>query len=261
MIAPGELTVHVGTDNTGRTRISKLVQRFPQRVTTALHTDARFPHAAELCVQSPSGGTFSDDDLSTTAVCASGSHLLLTTQAATQVYAGDGPGARHRLRFTVGSDATLEYLPKTVIPQSDSVFSQTLDIDIDPTGTYIGWEAVAAGRIAHGERFRYARSDFAVTVRSEGKVIARDRQRFAPQVAPFLDGDYVATMMVLTPGRPVVTGVIRETLAGLPDVRGGVGELPSRAGTFVRLTADRAPTLRHAQDTVHAAVRAAVLAH
>lgn len=261
MIAPGELTVHVGTDVTGRTRISKLRQRYPQRVTTALHSDERFPLAAVLCVQSPSGGTFSDDDLCTTAVCPPGSHLLLTTQAATQVYAGAGPGAKHRLRFTVSADAILEYFPKTVIPQSDSVFDQTLDIDIAPTGTYIGWEAVAAGRIAHGERFRYASSDFAVTVRSEGRVIARDRQRFTPSVAPYLDGDYVATMMVLTPGRPAVTNVVREALAGLPYVRGGVGELPRGAGTFARITTDRAPTLRNAQETIHAAVRDAVLPH
>jgi urease accessory protein len=261
VIAPGELTVHVGTDDTGRTRISELRQRYPQRVTTALHSDERFPLAAVLCVQNPSGGTFSDDDLCTTAVCASGSHLLLTTQAATQVYAGAGPGARHRLQFTVCSDATLEYLPKTVIPQSDSVFDQQLDIDISSTGTYIGWEAVAAGRIAHGERFRYAASDFAATVRSEGRVIARDRQRFAPSVAPFLDGDYVATMMVLAPGRPAVTSVVREVLAGLPDVRGGVGELPHCAGTLARITTDRAPALRHAQETAHSAVRDAVLPH
>ncbi len=259
MIAPGELSVHVGTDNTGRSRISKLRQRYPQRVTTALHSDAGFPLAAMLCVQSPSGGTFSDDDLCTTVVCASGSHLVLTTQAATQVYAGAGPGARHRLQFTVCPDAILEYLPKTVIPQSDSTFDQVLDIDVCPTGTYIGWEAVAAGRIAHGERFRYACSDFAVTVRSEGRVIARDRQRFTPAVAPFLGGDYVATMMVLTPNRPTVTSVIREALRGLTDVLGGVGDLPNCAGTVARITTDRAPALRHAQQTIHAAARDAVL--
>lgn len=259
MIAPGELTVHVGTDDTGRTRISTLRQRYPQRVTTVLHSDERFPLAAVLCVQSPSGGTFSDDDLRTSVLCASGSHLLLTTQAATQVYAGAGPGARHRLQFTVCSDSILEYLPKTVIPQSDSTFEQKLDIDISRAGTYIGWEAVAAGRIAHGERFRYASSDFAVTVSSEGQTIARDRQRFSPSVAPFLDGDYVATMMVLTPGRRAVTNAVREVLAGLPDVRGGAGDLPRSSGTLARITTDCATTLRNAQETIHAAVRDAVL--
>ncbi|TVY05107.1 urease accessory protein UreD [Mycolicibacterium porcinum] len=255
MIAPGELTVHVGADATGQTRITSLHQRYPQRVTTALHSDDRFPNAAVLCVQSPSGGTFSDDDLSTTVVCAPGSHLVLTTQAATQVFAGDGPGARHRLRFTVHSGAVLEYLPKTLIPQSDSLFTQTLDVDVAEGGRYVGWDAVAAGRIAHGERFRYSRVDTAVTVRSGDRVIARDRQRFSPGAAILLDGDYVATQLVITPGQPAALETVRTALRSLSGVRSGAGELPYRSGVFVRLTADEAPALRQAQQALHTAVR------
>lgn len=255
MIAPGELTVHVGTDATGRTRVTTLRQRYPQRVTTALHSDDRFPDAAVLCVQSPSGGTFSDDDLHTSVVCAPGSHLVLTTQAATQVFAGDSPGARHRLRFTVAAGATLEYVPKTVIPQADSRFTQNLGVDIAEGGSYLGWDAVAAGRIAHGERFRYAGADFTVTVRRGGRVVARDRQVFTSATAPFLDGDYVATMLVVTPGREPVLATVCDALAGLPEIRGGAGELPYGAGLFARITADGAPALRQAQHHLHAAVR------
>lgn len=259
MIAPGELTVHVGVDATGRTRVTTLRQRYPQRVTTALHSDERYPRAAVLCVQSPSGGTFSDDSLCTTVVCEPGSHLVLTTQAATQVFAGEGPGARHRLRFTVHPGATLEYLPKTLIPQSDSLFTQTLDVDIADGGCYIGWDAVAAGRIAHGERFRYTGVDTAVTVRAQGRVVARDRQRFTPATAPLHDGDYVATQWVVAPGRPPAIDAVRTVLAGLPGVRGGAGELPCRSGLLNRLTADCAPELRYARHTVHTAVRDSVL--
>lgn len=255
MIAPGELTVHVGADATGRTRITTLHQRYPQRVTMALHSDDRFPSAAVLCVQSPSGGVFSDDTLNTTVVCAPGSHLVLTTQAATQVFAGGGPGARHQLRFTVHSGAVLEYLPKTLIPQSDSVFTQTLEVDVAEGGRYFGWDAVAAGRIAHGERFRYSEVDTAVTVSSGGRVIARDRQRFRPGAAIMLDGDYVATQLVITPGQPAALETVRTALRSLSGVRSGGGEIPYRSGVFVRLTADEAPALRQAQQALHAAVR------
>jgi urease accessory protein len=259
MIAPGELTVHVGTDATGTTRITELRQRYPQRVTTALHTDADHPRAAVLCVQSPSGGTFSDDDLSTTVRCAPGTHLQLTSQAATQVYAGTGPGARHRLRFTVDADAVLEYLPKTIIPQSDSTFTQTIELDIDHRGVYIGWDAIAAGRIAHGERFRYAAIDNSFTLRVGGRVIARDRQLITPQAV--LDSDYLATLLVVTPGRapePALAAV-RAALDSHPDIRGGAGELPHRAGIFARLTARQAPELRAVLQSLHRAARATVL--
>lgn len=260
-IAPGELTVHAGTDATGTTRITELRQRYPQRVTTALHTDTDHPLAAVLCVQSPSGGTFSDDDLATTVRCAPGSHLHLTSQAATQVYAGTGPGARHRLRFTIDAAAALEYLPKTIIPQADSTFTQTVDLDIGTGGVYIGWDAIAAGRIAHGERFRYAAIDNACTVRVDGRVIARDRQLITPAGVQALDGDYLATLLVVAPGSaPEPTlAAIRAVLACHPDISGGAGELPHRAGVFARLTARHAPELRTVLQSLHRAARATVL--
>lgn len=259
MIEPGELTMHAGTDAAGITRLTDLRQRYPQRVTTALHTDADHPHAAALCVQSPSGGTFSDDDLQTTVRCAPGSHLQLTSQAATQVFAGAGPGARHRLRFTVDAGAVLEYLPKTIIPQADSSFTQKMDLEIADGAVYIGWEAIAAGRIAHGERFRYAVIDNAFTVRVQGRVIARDRQLITSRSG--LDGDYLATLLIVTPGRSPAPALaaVRATLAEHPAVLGGAGELPDRAGVFARLTAGQAPELNAVRAALHAAARRAAL--
>lgn len=259
MIAPGELTVRTRADASGVTRIAELRQRYPQRVTTALHTDADHPRAAVLCVQSPSGGTFSDDDLQTTVHCAGGSHLQMTSQAATQVFAGNGPGARHRLRFTVDTGAVLEYLPKTIIPQSDSMFTQSVDVDVDNGGCYIGWDAIAAGRIAHGERFRYATIDNAFTVRARGRVIARDRQLITAQSG--LDSDYLATLLIVTPGMPTVStlAAVRAALAGYPHVLGGASELPHRAGIFARLATHRAPELHQVYRALHTAARHAVL--
>lgn len=259
MIAPGELTVHTAADATGRTRITDLRQRYPQRVTTALHTDAEFPRAAVLCVQSPSGGTFSDDDLHTAVRCTPGTHLHLTSQAATQVFAGSGPGARHRIEFTVDAGAVLEYLPKTIIPQSDSMFTQTLDVDVEDGGVYIGWDAIAAGRIAHGERFRYAAIDNSFTARSQGRVLARDRQRITG--AHTLDGDYLATLLVVTPGAtpgPALAAV-RAALDEHPEISSGAGELPDRTGIFARIIARRAPELNRVRLALHAAARRSVL--
>ncbi|WP_395309966.1 urease accessory protein UreD [Mycobacterium sp. AMU20-3851] len=259
MIAPGELTVRTTADAAGVTRITGLRQRYPQRVTTALHTDAAYPRAAMLCVQSPSGGTFSDDDLHTRVHCGAGTHLHLTSQAATQVFAGSGPGARHRIEFTAEPGAVLEYLPKTIIPQSDSVFVQKIDVDVDAGGVYIGWDALAAGRIAHGERFRYATIDNSFTVRSQGRLIARDRQRITGTHS--LDGDYLATLLIVTPGRspdPALAAV-RAVLDRHPEIHGGAGELPHRAGVFARLTARRAPELNRVRLALHAAARRTVL--
>lgn len=260
-IAPGELTVTVVADATARSRLSVLRQRYPQRVTTALHPDPLYPGAAMLCVQSPSGGTFSDDDLRTTVRTEPGSHLMLTTQAATQVFAGSGVGSRHRLEFSVSTGSTLEYLPKTIIPQCDSRLSQHLELDLAAGGRYLGWDAVAAGRIAHGERHRYARVDTAFTVRCDGRVVARDRQLFVRGGNPLLDGDYVATLLVLAPGAPMapVLAELRDAFSTLSDTRGACGVLPGETGVFSRITALSAPDLHRAQQVLHRAARRAVL--
>ena len=255
MIAPGVLSLHTRADASGATRITGLRQRYPQRVTTALHSDPAFPGAANLCVQSPSGGTFSDDDLSTTVRCASGTHLHLTSQAATQVFAGGGHGARHRLSFDVESGAVLEYLPKTIIPQADSSFIQQLEVDVATGGVYIGWDAIAAGRIAHGERFRYAVVDTAFTVRVQGRAVARDRQLVTADAV--IGADYLATLLILAPGRCVkdALSAVRAVLDDHPDIEGGAGELPSDAGIFVRIRTYGAPALLAVQRALHDAAR------
>jgi urease accessory protein len=264
-IAPGELTVHVTADAAGRTRVTSLRQRYPQRVTAPLHCDPDHPNSAVLCVQSPSGGAFSDDDLHTAVHCAAGTHLQLTTQAATQVFAGDGSGARHQLRFKVATDAVLEYWPKTIIPQSDSAFTQKLDVEVDPGGVYLGWEAVSAGRIAHGERFRYARYDNAFEVGIAGRVVARDRQVIQPArtaLDPALvDGDYIATFLTVLPGRPADRALrrVRAVLDELAGVCGGAGELPGGSGVIARITSRTAPELHRARQALHETVRTELL--
>lgn len=263
-IRPGELAIDVVADATGRTRATTLRQRYPQRVTTPLHSDAEHPGAATLCVQSPSGGAFSDDELTTIVHCNPGAHLRLTTQAATQVFAGDGPGVRHRLSFGVRGGAVLEYYPGTVIPHTGSTFTQQIAVDVERDGVYLGWEAVAAGRIAHGERFGYASYDSASVVSVDGGAVARDRQLIRPRdgnAGSLVDGDYVATFTAVAPGHPVdpLLHGIRLALDGLEECRGGASRLPGAAGVFCRLTAAHAPALHRARCRLFEASRAELL--
>lgn len=264
-IRPGALGIDVVADASGRTRTAALRQRYPQRVTTPLYCDPDHPGAATLCVQSPSGGTFSDDDLCTTVRCGEGAHLHLTTQAATQVFAGDGPGARHHLSFAVHDGAVLQYYPGTVIPHADSRFTQRIDIAVDRGGVYLGWEAVAAGRIAHGERYGYSGYDSALAVSVDGRIVARDRQLIRPQsssdATALIDGDYVATFLAVAPGRPAAALLdrIRRALGDAAGVDGGASTLPHDVGVFARLAAHRAPDLQRARQRLFDAARAALI--
>ncbi|UXA12792.1 urease accessory protein UreD [Mycobacterium sp. SMC-8] len=257
VIRPGELDVEVVADATGRTRTSTLRQRYPQRVTTALHCDPRRPGAATLCVQSPSGGAFSDDELHTVVRCRPRSDLHLTTQAATQVFAGAGAGARHLLDFTVDCGAVLEYCPGTVIPHRDSHFRQQLDLAVTAGGVYLGWEAVASGRIAHGERFGFTCYDSAFVVRVDGCAVARDRQVIRPvegDPGPLVDTDYLGTFLAVTPGHD--GGALLDNVRSVLDgTAGGAGRLPRDAGVFARVAVHHAPELHRIRQQLFHAVR------
>ncbi|MGB3482116.1 MAG: urease accessory protein UreD [Mycobacterium sp.] len=260
-IRPGALTLRVVADATGRTRTALMQQRYPQRMTTPLYCDETYPDAATVCVQSPSGGTFSDDDLTTTVQAEPGSHLRLTTQAATQVFSGSGHGARHRLSFGVDRAATLEYLPKTLIPHADSHYTQVMDIDVDAAGCYIGWEALAAGRLGHGERFRYHSYNSAVRIVVDGRTVARDLVLLEPpSAARLVDADYLATLLVVAPATDsaALLDAVRHVLAASP-VRGGASELPAAVGVLVRITTDHAPDLHRIQQLLLDTVRERVL--
>jgi urease accessory protein len=259
MIGPGELMLRVVVDDSGRTRAAATHQRYPQRMAAPLYSDPTFPHAAVVCVQSPSGGTFSDDDLTTTIQAGPGSHLRLVTQAATQVFAGTGPGTRHRLSFQVDAGATVEYLPKTTIPHEVSRYTQVLDIDLDAAGCYIGWEALAAGRLGHGERFRYGHYDSSLRVIVDGRTVARDRILLEfPSAAALVGADYLATLLVVAPSADcaALLAGVRQVLDGLPaEMHAGASALPDDVGVLARIITDSAPELQRTQSLLLAAVR------
>lgn len=249
MTVAGVLEVEMVADARGRSRVQRLTQAYPQRVTTAAHADVD-PRIAYLCVQNPSGGIFADDDLRTEVSTAAGSHLLFTSQAATQVFDGHvGPGARHLQRIRVCRDSVLEYLPREIIPQANSRFTQRTEIDVEHGGVFLGWEMLAAGRIGHGERYRYRSVECRTSVRVAKRVVARDAMHWHADTAParLVGADYCATLLVVAPGSDHVEleYALRQSMEGC-DATSGISVLPFDAGVIVRLVGGRAPALRSA---------------
>lgn len=235
-------------DRAGRTRVASLRQSYPQRVTAPLYVDSN-PQAAYLCVQSPSGGIFSDDRLRTAVTAHTGSHLMLTSQSATQVFDGPGPGARHDQKFDVRSGSVVEYLPKTVIPHSQASYTQSTDINVAGDGVFVGWDSIAAGRLGHGERFRYRTVQARMAVAIDGEMVARDAislsDESASSRADLIGADYLATCVVIAPGRDLADLLDASHLAiEAPGCRGAASMLPASCGIIVRLISDRAPPLR-----------------
>ena len=104
-----------------------------------------------------SGGILSGDSLSLSVDAGTSTRVQITSVGATRIYrhrAGRDP-ALLTTSIRVGDGAMLEYLPDGIIPFSGSRFSQSTAISLGPNAGFIGWETLAAGRVASGEEFGF----------------------------------------------------------------------------------------------------------
>ncbi|BBG02652.1 MULTISPECIES: urease accessory protein UreD [Pseudonocardia] len=254
-VPPGLLDVELVLAADGRTRVERLVQRFPQRVTTPMYLDPAAPGTAFLCVQNPSGGVFAGDRLTTRLRAAPGAGVQLSGQSATQVYAGGAAG--HDYRLIVEPGAVLEHVPRTTIPHRDCDYRQQVHVELRGDGTYLGWDVLAAGRIGHGERFAFRAVDLRTSVSCDGVPVATEALRIVPArrhpAEPGVLGgwDYAATVLLVAPARARSVWVeladeLATTCELRPDRVAAVSELPDGAGLVVRILAGRAPAVHGA---------------
>lgn len=263
----GLLEIDLAPRADGRTGVAGLVQRFPQRVTAPMYLDTEAPGTAYLCVQNPTGGLFPGDRLRTRVRVRQGAGLQLAGQSATQVHPGADAAEQH-YEFVVDDGGVLEHLPHPTIPHRAAVFGQDSTIALHGDAVYLGWEALAAGRIGHRERFAFTSATTRLRLENDGVAVARETLRLVPGRADpstpgvLADHDYVASMLIVAPHRQEALGGLAARTAELlsdGDSVGAVSPLPDTVGLGVRILADRAPALRHALRTVWSAARAALL--
>jgi urease accessory protein len=74
----------------------------------------------------------------------------------------------------------VEYLPDVAIPFAGSRFRQSTDISLGPNAGFIGWETLAAGRIASGEEFAFDLFHSECSIRSDTRPLALERYTLTP---------------------------------------------------------------------------------
>jgi len=130
-----------------------------------------YPEGERVChgiVLHPPGGLVGGDALHLDAKLDPGSAVLLTTPGATKWYRSTGAEARQSLCFSIGADATLEWLPQPGILFDRSVGRADTVIEVDTAGRYLGWELVCLGRTASGERYDHGRMTMNVRIARAG---------------------------------------------------------------------------------------------
>ncbi|WP_085315638.1 urease accessory protein UreD [Derxia lacustris] len=121
----------------------------PLRVQKAL-----YPEGDELChvlLVHPPGGIAGGDRLAISATVERGAQGFITTPGAGKWYRANGREAGQQVRLAVAGD--LEWLPQEAIVYDAASVRSSLRIDLAPGARCLGWDIVALGRQAAGERF------------------------------------------------------------------------------------------------------------
>jgi urease accessory protein len=221
--------------------------------------------AAYTLLVNPSGGLVAGDHLSLRASLGPRSHVIFSTPSANRVYRSLAEPSRQEIQLTVGAGAILEWVPELTIPFLGSRFSQTVHVALESGGTLIFWDALAAGRIASGERWKFTSFDNEIRVKtsSGASVLERYRlisgERYGSGLAE--PWDYVASLFILSEAveEEVWKRLEERILPILEDrqgrVLGGVSE-PAVRGRIVKLMAKSAPDLNAVFESIWAAARA-----
>ena len=217
-------------------------QRFPLRTTAATYPDDGDPELPFVIVQNPTGGVFPGDRLRLAVEVATGARAHVRNQSATKVYAGDGETPVQEIVFRVGDGATLEYFGDMLIPHAGSEYCQLLHVDASATARFISVETLVAGRIAHGERFAFARARLATAATVDGDLVCHDvvdlvpERRYPGVAGCFADASYLTTMLVVSPAddAEALAHVLDQAVQAVAGRDAGASTLPSGAGVIVR---------------------------
>jgi urease accessory protein len=177
-VRPSRLELRFTLDGS-RTRMFVPAQEPPWRAIRAFQNPQR---QAVVHLHNVSGGVLSGDSLRLSIEAGTSTRVQVTSVGATRIYR-QRPGravARLFASIRVDDGAMLEYLPDVIIPFSGSRFSQSTAVSLGPNAGFIGWETVAAGRIASGEEFGFDFFHSECSVCSGTRPLALERYSLTP---------------------------------------------------------------------------------
>jgi len=216
--------------------------------------------ACVVSLLNPTGGVVGGDRLAIDVEVGPGAHACLTTASATRIYRTAGEPAVQRVRLVLAPGAIAEWVPDHTIPSAGAALRQSLEVEAGAGAMLVAIDAFAAGRVARGEAWRFARLDSALTVRDARGLVLHDRF--------VLEGGERWRGLGLSEGRPYFATVVVIAEAGLDDVvadlagalAGIAGAIAAparlpRRGVLIRCLAADAPALADALAAIWALAR------
>ena len=125
----------------------------PLRVLASLYPEA--PGICHNVLVHPPGGLVGGDQLTIDLSVTEGAHALVTTPGATRFYRSTGATASQTLRAALKPGARLEWLPLETIAYSGCIARNALHFELAPGAEMMGWDVLALGLPASGQRFEH----------------------------------------------------------------------------------------------------------
>lgn len=192
---------------------------------------ARFPTTfdatCEAVLINTGGGTAGGDAMRVAAVIEPGADAIITTQAAEKIYRSQGSDTRVETALSVGTGASLAWLPQESILFSGARLKRNLSIDLAAESRLVACESVYFGRSAMGEVMTRGALRDRWRIRREGRLVFAEDLR--------LDGAIEATLArpaVAAGARAIATVIAAgpDHLSQLEDIRALFAESPDFTG-------------------------------
>jgi urease accessory protein len=248
----------------GRTVFGRTSCRTPWHLLPPIYLDES--GSAYTILVNPSGGLVGGDQLGVDLSIGTGAHALISTPSANRVYRSLSREAVQEVRISVAEEGILEWMPEHTIPFAGSRFRQTIDVRLGAGAVLVLWDAVASGRIAHGERWRFTSLNNSIRITMPSQATIREHYALAPGENPGGSGrgeewDYLGSLFVIGDGLSApLCNSLETVLANILDkhrdrcVLGGASQ-PAVPGVVVKLVARSAPAMAQVLIELWEAVR------
>ncbi|HEY7532791.1 MAG TPA: urease accessory protein UreD, partial [Nitrospiraceae bacterium] len=203
--------------------------------------------SAYTLLVNPSGGLVGGDHLSIECSVGPKAHVLISTPSANRVYRSSSEDSVQDIKINIGAGGILEWLPEQTIPFGGARFRQSIRVKLAAGAIVILWDAIASGRIARGERWKFANleNEIRITTASGRSVsehyhLVPDEKFGGPGLAE--RWDYVGSFFVIgdkieTSVWSTLESVLAATLGQQSDrVLGGVSQ-PAVPGLVAKMVA------------------------
>ena len=138
---------------------------------------AAAPGNCQSVIVHTAGGMVGGDRLDMAITAAANTQVLLTTAAAHKIYRSQGDWAQQAIQLSVKSGAYVEWLPQELILFNGGRFQQTISVELEPGGVWLGWDVTRFGRSARGETLETGEWRSQTEVWQQGSPLWIDRQR------------------------------------------------------------------------------------